>query len=103
VSLEPIERLGDIRIQIDRNLSGYSVHTAPSFLLLRRGMVEFSSYDATDEPADARALSAESVQLGLGPLGELHHHAFQFRGRHLLSMTAYASMLSITSNDGKLA
>jgi hypothetical protein len=47
-------------------------------------MVEFAFYYAPDEPADAGALPAESVQLGLGPLRELNHHTIHFHGRHLL-------------------
>lgn len=48
------------------------------------GLVEFAFHNATDESADAGALSAESVQLGLDLLGELNHHAFHFHGQHLL-------------------
>lgn len=58
-------------------------HESPSFLP-RWGLGKFAFHNASDESADAGALSAESVQLGLDPLGELNHHTLHFHGHHLL-------------------
>jgi hypothetical protein len=48
------------------------------------GSIEFPFKEMPHMAADTRALPAASVQLGLGPLRELQHHAFHFHGRHLL-------------------
>ena len=68
----------------------------------RRGLVKFAIYNAPDESADTGALPAKSVQLGFGPLVELHHYAFHFHCTHLLSLHADASMLAVANKYVKL-